>query len=311
MIKIPELKYEKYEFTPVLGWSISRYELFDKCKRQYFYAYYSKFVPGVPLYKIKQLKELTSVALEVGNVVHDVLEGFLRRLQKSASNIDEKRFIEYARTRVREYFGGKTFIETYYKIRDTIDVETASATVEKCLHNFIGSPVYSWIFMKAITNRENWMIEPPGYGETRLHGLKAYCKMDFLFPVDGDVVILDWKTGRRDPFKHGHQLIGYAAAANANFGIPLERIFPKIIYLNPQFEEMELTLKEGDFAQLFDRVMAETDEMKSFCIDADKNIPRPMDAFAMTPSETICRYCNYQELCFPRGRTTSVDMGGV
>ena len=98
------LKYPSYEFTPVLGWSISRYEVFDKCKRQYFYTYYPKHVPGVPFYKMAALKDLTSVPLEIGNVVHDILEAFLRRLQKSDSNIDENRFLEFAREKTDEYF---------------------------------------------------------------------------------------------------------------------------------------------------------------------------------------------------------------
>ena len=117
-----DLKYQKYDFTPVLGWSISRFEMFDKCKRQYFYNYYSRFVPDVPQYKMTWYKELTSVALEIGNVVHDVLEKFLKRLQVSISDIDEERFFQYARSLTEQYFSGKTFIEKYYGYCDTIDM---------------------------------------------------------------------------------------------------------------------------------------------------------------------------------------------
>jgi ATP-dependent helicase/DNAse subunit B len=92
-----QLAYAAYPFSPILGWSISRYEVFDKCKRQYFYTYYSKHGPVVPHYKMAQLRDLTSVPLEIGNVVHDVLEAFLKRLQKSDSDIDEQRFFLYAR----------------------------------------------------------------------------------------------------------------------------------------------------------------------------------------------------------------------
>jgi hypothetical protein len=294
-----DLKYEKYEFTPVLGWSISRYEVFDKCKRQYYYNYYPKFVQGVPLYKMQQLKNMTSVPLEIGNVVHDVLEAFLRRLQKSDSNIDEARFYEYAEAKTKEYFSTKTFIEVYYGRQTAVDVAAAYETVSRCLANFIGSPIYSWIFMKAMTNRASWMIEPPGYGETRLAGLKAYCKMDFLFPVDGEIAILDWKTGKRDTYKHGNQLIGYAAAASSNFGIPWAKIFPKIVYLNPVFDEFELTLREDDFSSFLERVKRETVEMQEYCADVESNKPAPIERFVKMPSESLCAYCNYQELCFP------------
>lgn len=293
------LKYDSFSFTHILGWSSSRYELFDKCKRQYFYNYYSKFAKDIPLYKIKRLKALTSVPLEVGNVTHDIMEAFLRRLQKSEAHIDEKRFFTFARQKADEYFSQKTFIEVYYNQIEAINMDNAYKRIDTCLQNFISSPIYNWLFMKAINNRDNWMIEPAGYGETRLNGLKAYCKMDFLFPVDGEVHILDWKTGRKDIYKHKNQLIAYAAAANSNFNIPWNNIYPKIVYLYPEFDEFEISLEENDFNELFERVENQTKEMQSFCTNIEKNIPHPIEKFPKTPSEMICKYCNYQELCFP------------
>ena len=293
------LTYQPYRFSPVLGWSISRYEVFDKCKRQYFYAYYPKFVRAVPSYKVQQLKNLTSYPLEIGNVVHDVLEAFLRRLQKSDSDIDERRFFEYAREKARSYFSSKTFIEDYYESLKTPSFDDAFVKISKCLDNFIKSPCYSWVFMKAITNKENWLIEPPGFGETRLNGLKAYCKMDFLFPVENEFHILDWKTGNKDHYKHSNQLIGYAAATHNNFNAPWNSIFPKIIYLHPEFEEFELELKE-DVSLFFDKVKQQTEEMYGFCADVDQNIPLPIDAFTLSPSKSACSFCNFQELCFSK-----------
>ncbi len=293
------LKFQSYEFTPLLGWSISRYEVFDKCKRQYFYTYYGKYAREVPSYKIAQLKNLTSVPLEIGNVVHDVIEAFLRRLQVSDSNIDENRFFRFAEQKTSEYFTSKTFIEHYYGSIKPFSFDEALAKIMTCLNNLIASPCYNWIFMKAMTNRNDWLIEPPGYGETRLNGLKAYCKMDFLFPVEDTVHILDWKTGNKDTLKHSNQLIGYAAAAHANFNFPVNSIYPKIVYLYPDFQEFELTTKEA-FTAFFDKVKEQTEEMYACCLDVEKNIPRPIDSFPPSPSQSVCIYCNYQELCFSK-----------
>jgi hypothetical protein len=298
------LCYQSFDFTPRLGWSISRYEIFDKCKRQYFYTYYGKYAPALPFYKITQLKELTSVPLEIGTIVHDVIEAFLRRLQISDSDIDENRFFLFARQKAEERFAKKTFLEKYYSLPNYMQFEEAFAKITKCLKNFISSSCYNWIFMKAMTNKNDWLIEPPGFGETRLNGIKAYCKMDFLFPVDDVVYILDWKTGGKDVYKHSNQLIGYAAAANNNFNFPIERIFPKIIYLFPEFEEYELTIKDP-LAPFFEKVKMQTDAMSAFCIDTEKNIPLPIDSFPMTPSSHVCSYCNFQELCFPKKEALS------
>jgi CRISPR/Cas system-associated exonuclease Cas4 (RecB family) len=293
------LRYETYPFSPVLGWSLSRYEVFDKCKRQYFYQYYSRHVTEIPAYKISQLKQLTSVALEIGNVVHDVMEAFLKRLQKDDSSIDEQKFYDYARQKAASYFSTKTFVENYYEFGQKPDLGDAISRINVCLSNFMKSPCFTWLFMKAIINKENWMIEPPGYGETRLDGLKAYCKMDFLFPVDKEVYILDWKTGRKDTYKHSRQLIGYAAAASNNFGITFDAIVPKIIYLQPDFDEFELKIRDGELEEFFKTVKRQTDEMCALCKNPAQNIPSPMDAFPATPSPSMCNYCNFRELCHP------------
>lgn len=296
------LKYKRYEFTRPLGWSTSRYETFDKCKRQYYYTYYWRHIRDIPPYRIEKLRALTSVPLEMGNVVHDVLEAFLRRLQKSDSDIDERRFYDYAKAKTEEYFTRKTFLELYYGQRRALDMGFVQERIASCLRNFIGSPIYHWLYMKAMKNRDNWMIEPPGYGETRLDGQKAYCKMDFLFPVDGHIYIIDWKTGKKDPTKHGQQLIGYATAASSNFGIPIDTIFPRIVYLHPSFEELELPLHDTTVEEFFAKVRAETKEMRGYCTDPENNVPKPIETFPKTPSPGLCRNCNYQELCFPEAK---------
>jgi len=297
MPKPIELKYPEYPFTPILGWSISRYEVFDKCRRQYFYQYYSKYVKDTPQYKVSKLKGLTSVPLEIGNAVHDCMEALLNRLRKSDSSIDEEKFFRFADDKLKEYFAAKSFIEIYYKQENALDIVAAGEKVRACLSNFINSPCYSWLYMKAMTNRTGWMIEPAGYGETRLGGMKAYCKMDFLFPVDDEVYILDWKTGMKDPAKHSAQLMGYAAAASSNFSIPWNMIFPKIVYLYPQYDELEIKFGESDLTGFLQTIREQTEAMYALCRDVEQNVPLDISEFAKSPSPQLCRNCRFQELC--------------
>jgi hypothetical protein len=218
-------------------------------------------------------------------------------LQKSDSSINEEKFFKFADDKLREYFSQKTFIELYYKQSESIGIDAASEKVKTCLGNFINSSCYSWIHMKAINNRIGWMIEPPGYGETRLDGMKAYCKMDFLFPVEDEVYILDWKTGAKDEAKHASQLMGYAVAANSNFSIPWNKIYPKIVYLYPQYDELEITFGESELEGFFETIRQQIKEMLAFCKDTDQNIPLDISEFAPSPGGGICRNCKFQELC--------------
>ncbi len=288
-----------YPFSRILGWSNSRYALFTRCKRAYFFTYYGKYATDIPLTKIKFLKELTSIPLEVGNVVHHIAEAFLKRLQKSTSAIDEERFIAYGDTLCRELFQQKTFMETYYKEVELIDLPFARKRIEGTLRSFMGSDIYSWIFMKGLTNREGWLIEPGGYGETRLNGLKAYCKMDFLFPVGDEVYILDWKSGKKDLKKHTTQLLGYAAAIRAeNPNLAMEQVIPQIVYLSPErVETFEVPITNERIDDFFETVKQQTEEMYRYCRDIEENIPLPMNEFSETNNDKLCSYCQFRELC--------------
>jgi len=93
-----------FTFSPKPGWSVSRYSLFETCKRQYYYTYYAKYDPVYPIQKILALKNMTSIPLEIGNIVHDVNKTLLERLQKTAKDIDNERFFDYAGKKQKNMF---------------------------------------------------------------------------------------------------------------------------------------------------------------------------------------------------------------
>ena len=47
-----------FDFSKILGWSVSRYNMFQTCKRQYYYNYYGKYDNKYPYSEIKKLKNL-------------------------------------------------------------------------------------------------------------------------------------------------------------------------------------------------------------------------------------------------------------
>ena len=171
---------------------MSRYNEYSLCKRRYFYQYYAKHDPEIPLEKIKYLKDLTSVPLEIGIIVHHVIRALLNRLQTSREEIDQEKFFEYALRSTNEHIERKIFSEVYYGELEKIDADDLSPKVSDCLQNLLGSDRFEWLTKEAITSNTSWIIEPPGYGETRINDLKAYAKVDFLFPMDELFYILDW-----------------------------------------------------------------------------------------------------------------------
>lgn len=291
------LQIKRFPFSSILGWSVSRYDIFNNCKRQYYYSYYGKFDKEFPVSKINELKALTSVALETGNIVHDIICMLLKRLQKTAKPIDKKKFLAYTQQLTKDYCSKKQFTEVYYKQKDSVNVNEIYNSVEKILNNFLNSQRLKWIFEEGIKTCKSWVIEPDGFGETRIGNNKAYCKVDCLIPTEDKVYIFDWKTGKQDISKHSKQLTGYSLWARYHFELTSKDIIPTVVYLTPEYSEKSISLSDEDLDKFKDEVETETKQMYDYLTDIENNYPIDKAEFTKTDNEFFCRYCNFRELC--------------
>ncbi len=289
---------KKYDYTPILGWSLTRYDLFQTCRRRYFYTYYAKHDTQYPPDKIRFLKEMVSFPLAVGNISHEVIRALLDRLLKAEKEIDRERFFDFVRGHVREYCTGNTFREVYYGEKTETDVSGIEDEVKLCLENFLNSTRMAWLLGEAIGTKGDWILEPPGYGESRVDGLKAYFKVDFLFPVGKRTYIIDWKTGRPHEEKHRKQLLGYTAWACSHLHINPDLVTAVAAYLKPGYEEREYEFSERDIREFVVLIKRETAGMYEYCTDVEENIPKEKGAFEKTDNLETCKLCNFRELCF-------------
>ncbi|MBT4288741.1 MAG: hypothetical protein HOD92_15545 [Deltaproteobacteria bacterium] len=293
-------KIKKFEFTSILGWSSSRYDLFTSCKRKYFYNYYAKFDEDFTKAHIDALKRLTSIPLEIGNIVHDVNKVILERLQKTARPIDPARFQQYILNTTMEYCHAKTFQEIYYQKLNQINFENdVFPKVNLALNNFLQNQRFNWLLSDALPASDQWVVEPGGFGETRINNLKAYCKVDFLFPVGDELFIIDWKTGKAHTEKHKKQMLGYTSWASYHYGIPAEKIVPIVVYLLPDYQETSIRFNQTDIEHFNQQVKDETVQMYEYCTNVNENVPRIKSDFPLTEQKIFCNYCSYKELCFP------------
>ncbi len=145
--------------------------------------------------------------------------------------------------------------------------------------------------------RDQWVIEPDTYGETRIGGIKAYCNFDFLVPLDGRVHIIDWKAGKQDERKYGRQLLAYATGAAGIYGVGPEQIEAVVAYVLPRYTEQRLNLDDADIAGFTETVRRETQEMRALCSDVENNLPEAKEEFPMTEYRGLCGYCVFRELC--------------
>jgi len=293
-------RLRKFEYTDILGWSYSRYSTFQQCKRKYFYEYYKKR-DIENLSKIQILKELTTVPLEIGNISHKLIQALLSRLRKSAEEIDREKFYDYARRATFDICKEKHFEDVYYGKRDAVNLEAEIfEPVAHAMKNFLLSDRLQWLFEEALVTKNDWIIEfddKNKFGECRIDELKAYCKVDFMFPIDEKLHILDWKTGREDYAKHSIQLRGYAGWANFQFETDYSQISTTVAYLLPEYKETSVVLNEYDIDDFAMQVREQTDAMYEYCEVPELNIPLPKERFEMTPLVNFCKTCKYRELC--------------
>ena len=185
--------------------------------------------------------------------------------------------------------------------RDAIDFDTEIfEPVMMAMKNFLESPRLQWLFEEALVSKDDWIIEFEDnnkFGECRIDNHKAYCKVDFLFPVDDRLHIIDWKTGREDYAKHSIQLRGYAGWANFQFGTEFANISTTVAYLLPEYNETTIALNEYDIDDFAIRVREQTEAMYQYCEVPELNIPMPKEKFEMTPLVNFCKTCKYREIC--------------
>ena len=167
-------RLRKFEFTDILGWSYSRYNTFQSCKRKYYYEYYRKRdIENVA--DIGRLKDLTTVPLEIGNISHKLIQALLSRLQKTAAEIDREKFYDYAKRTTFDICREKTFEDVYYGKREAINFETEIfEPVMSAMMNFLSSDRLRWLFEEALATKDDWIIEfeeHNKYGECRIDKL--------------------------------------------------------------------------------------------------------------------------------------------
>ena len=290
-----------FEYSPILGWSNSRYDKFTICRRQYYYQYYYKQDSEYPQVLIARLRSMISVPLQIGIIAHTCISTLPKRLLKEPSQpIDTQHLNDYIRRKVVEQYGKAEYTEIYYCSETQINMEQINNKVLIAIMNLIESDRFKWLTQQALVATESWLIGPEGYGETRVGGLKAYCKVDFLIPVQDHLYIFDWKTGKERQDKHNAQMRGYAAWASYHYDISLDAIIPMIAYLLPEYHEKTVEFNESDMQDFATLVRGQIREMYALCSNVDENVPLSRDRFPQAKVESLCEYCNFIEL---RGHT--------
>jgi CRISPR/Cas system-associated exonuclease Cas4 (RecB family) len=142
------------------------------------------------------------------------------------------------------------------------------------------------------------ILEIEKWDTMMLHDTRVYVKMDLLYRrSNGNIVIVDWKTGKEDDFSD--QLILYASYVREHYRVPLEQIEIRVEYLLTG-KHKEFVATEEDIRKVEENVGRYIEEMRSCVADEYYNRPKEISYFTPMPSNRACRDCNFREVCSER-----------
>lgn len=285
---------------PDFSWSASRHDTFTTCKRRYFYGYYA--AQDDP--EIRRLKKLSALPLWAGSVVHETIETFLKTHDAIPSEAEQEALIRDAvhgrmLTEWRESEAGsvrfRLFEHEYRAPIEPEDKKILVGTVMRSLRNFFRSDTLRDVLA---VGRQHW-LSVEDLVSYRVDDVDVYLRMDLAYrDRNGRVVIVDWKTGRREGRFNEVQLAGYALyAVDAGWVSAPEDLFTELVYLAiPRTVRRSVDHRKLDHARAFIRKSA--GNMKTLLLDPLANIAR-LEDFPMIDRPQICRRCNFRRLCFP------------
>ena len=230
------IPFPEYPFTWDLGWSFTRRKAFESCKRRYWYDYYNRWDPEIDWKSIRQLKGLKRTPMLIGEVVHILMASIATRLLRRRAAIDRDRFNGYARKALTNALNGCDFQEIHFGLCSEINDDELWLRLQTFMESYLSSDRHRWL-QEEWDPEQGYLIDPDCSGETRLAGMKIYAKPDLLVHDEHGMLIIDWKTGRRDASDHSLQVAVYAAWAREVLEQPASKIRVADAYLKPPYSE--------------------------------------------------------------------------
>jgi hypothetical protein len=286
--------------TNAFSWSISRHDTFTTCKRRYYYAYYAATEDP----EIRRLKKLSALPLWAGSVVHEAIESFLRAHDVLPPPEEQEAFVRAAvhtdmLASWRESEAGslrfRLFEHEYQAPVEREDKKIVVGIVMRSLRNFFRSATLAEAFA---VGRAAWLTVED-LVSFHVGDVEVFLRMDLAFrDRQGQVVIVDWKTGRGEGRFSEVQLAGYALyAAERGWVEDPAELRTELAYLMPP-RYVRRTVDAGKLRHARSFIEKSAGNMKSLLLDPLANLAR-LEDFPMIDRPQICRRCNFRRLCFP------------
>ncbi len=303
--------YVRREY-PEWSWSFSRSQVFESCKRRYYYQYYgshngwedSASQEQKTAYRLKKLANLFTV---LGEAVHTVaeqaaakaaagqqlpqpesVEESIRAALRTAYKDSRDRRPDFLRRPNRVlmlhefYYGGGP---------DARLVETIKERAKRCAEHLLGCQT-----MVELQGSSPELLQCENFDTFPMNGTPVFAVPDLMYRVEsGRMVLVDWKTGAQEE-EHRQQLAFYAMYLVEKHRTSPERILGRLEYLNGGSHE-DVRFDRAALDRAEERALASMGEMRQYLADVKLNQPLAKKRYPLTDNRHQCPSCSFFELC--------------
>ena len=298
-------------FKNEFSWSISRDRVFQTCPRQYYYNYYGYWggwenAAPERTRQIYILKQLQNRYMWAGAKVHDCINHTLTNLQRGISVLDFNQIVEITLNQMREEFRSSrekrylthpktcALFEHEYEVPiSDADWKNTADNVVQCLRNFYASETFA--MLKELP-QQMW-LEVEDFSSFNLDSTKIWAVLDCSFRTkNGEITIIDWKTGRKMSEDVSMQLYCYAMYAMEKWGVDPQKM--KLIEYNLLANQgVEFSVSGAEIENTKTYITGSIADMRSMLVDVDYNVPKEEKAFQKVEDDWIRSSSNFKKVC--------------
>ena len=290
------------------SWSFSRHRTFHDCPRKYWFHYYGSWEgwsddAPAEAQELYRLKNITGLHLLAGDVVHRAIEAALHAW-KDGKEPDAAVIVQWCKEEMQRGFKEsreERWRESPKRFTRLFEHHYGPAPKRELLLRIgekVGGSIRTFVTSSAFgvireTDPQKW-LPMETLDSFDFHGTKVYAVPDFACHYGDEVLLFDWKTGRKDG-RNKDQVVLYALFAAAKWGVDPERVRGAPVYLQQggDFEPVAVTAEDRDRVA---GVMRDSiAEMRGRLADAETNTARKED-FEAKPAH-LCRWCNFRGVC--------------
>jgi hypothetical protein len=299
------------DLVNTFSWSHSRRGCFEACLRQYWLTYYGSWGgwerTAPPAVREAYLqKKLTTRAMWIGTVVHDMAEAALKDLMARRTPDlarHRRRALERARRDIRESEGGRwrewptrvcAFQEHYYG-EQVLEAawDEAIAAIEQQVEGFFRDPAV--LRLGRVPER---LVEVEKLAQVDVDGIPVWVKLDALVSDGrGGLVVIDWKTGAR----HQEEVISaqlgvYGLYCALVHGVAADRVIA--MHVNLRYGQRSQHPVDAAILEATRReIRLSAGAMLARLADPGANIALERDFPPLPEGDRVCATCAFRRSC--------------